>query len=194
MDLFRIVLETEMIINLKKKIELQKVNKKIENEIKKQKTKNKKSFKILILGTAESGKSTFLKHMRVNNGAGFSEQERRDAKDTILSNLLVCVYIILCQQDQLRHEDLKADGSQQLLEFTKFLFTCLSSTEESEISHYVSNFTRPRANDKQMKLLDICEAENCWDIRKIRKQAGLSRATLEISFRISYIYPIVFYI
>ena len=103
-DLFRFVIETEMIITFKKKIELQKIKKKIENQIKKKEKKNRKSFKILILGTAESGKSTFLKHMKLNNGVGFSEQERRGAKETILSNLLVCVYIILCQQDQVRNE------------------------------------------------------------------------------------------
>ena len=71
-NLLGFAIETEMIINLKKKIELQKIKKKIETQIKNEKKKNTKSFKILILGTAESGKSTFLKHMRLNNGAGFS--------------------------------------------------------------------------------------------------------------------------
>jgi hypothetical protein len=168
-NLLGFAIETEMIINLKKKIELQKIKKKIENQIKNEKKKNTKSFKILILGTAESGKSTFLTHMRLNNGAGFSEQERRDAQDTILSNLLVCVYIILCQQDRVLNEMVKVDESQHLLELTEFLFTCLSSREESEISHYVSNFKRPKENDKQSKLLDICESEDIWDIRKLRK-------------------------
>ena len=83
-------------------MELQKIKKKIETQIKKEKKKHTKSFKILILGTAESGKSTFLKHMRVNNGAGFSHQERQDAKNTILSNLLVCLYTVLCQKEQVQ--------------------------------------------------------------------------------------------
>ena len=85
MDLLGFVIETEMIINIKKKIEVQKIKKKIENQIKKEKKKNTKSLKILILGTAESG------NWRLNNGSVDTGQERRDAQDTILSNLLVCV-------------------------------------------------------------------------------------------------------
>ena len=65
-DFFRFVIETDMVIAFKKKIELQKIKKKIENQIKKEKKKNTKSFKILIFGTAESGKSTFLNPIQTN--------------------------------------------------------------------------------------------------------------------------------
>lgn len=45
-------------------IEAQKINKSIDKELRKYKRLSRKEFKLLLLGTGESGKSTFIKQGR----------------------------------------------------------------------------------------------------------------------------------
>eukprot|EP01103_Thecamoeba_quadrilineata_P011352 TRINITY_DN2690_c1_g3_i1.p1 TRINITY_DN2690_c1_g3~~TRINITY_DN2690_c1_g3_i1.p1 ORF type:complete len:349 (-),score=57.88 TRINITY_DN2690_c1_g3_i1:186-1232(-) len=51
--------------------------------------------KLLLLGTGESGKSTIAKQMRIIHQDGFNDQERRNFKDTIHTNVLVAVRAVL---------------------------------------------------------------------------------------------------
>ena len=67
----------------------------IERQIKIDRKKSLKEVKILVLGAAESGKSTFTKQMKVIKGSGFNAYEREEAKEIILSNLLTSTCIIL---------------------------------------------------------------------------------------------------
>ena len=47
----------------------------------------RRNYKILLLGTGESGKSTFMRNLRVVHGSGFSTKERQDAPEVSLSTL-----------------------------------------------------------------------------------------------------------
>ena len=49
-------------------IEAQKINKSIDKELRKYKRLSRKEFKLLLLGTGESGKSTFIKQGRRQQG------------------------------------------------------------------------------------------------------------------------------
>ena len=66
----------------------------IDRQLKKDYAKNSKIAKLLLLGAGESGKSTIVKQMKllypVNNrdNAGFSEDEKEEAKLAIYSNIL----------------------------------------------------------------------------------------------------------
>ena len=42
--------------------------------------RNQMEYKILLLGTGEAGKSTFLRQMRILHGEGYSEQQRKEHK------------------------------------------------------------------------------------------------------------------
>lgn len=48
----------------------------------------KREMKVLLLGAGESGKSTFLKQMRIIHGEDYSDQERLTFRSTIYHNLL----------------------------------------------------------------------------------------------------------
>eukprot|EP01103_Thecamoeba_quadrilineata_P001046 TRINITY_DN10924_c0_g1_i1.p1 TRINITY_DN10924_c0_g1~~TRINITY_DN10924_c0_g1_i1.p1 ORF type:complete len:348 (+),score=67.12 TRINITY_DN10924_c0_g1_i1:113-1156(+) len=52
-------------------------------------------IKLLLLGTGESGKSTIAKQLRIIHQNGFSDQDRRNYRDTIHSNVISSVRTVL---------------------------------------------------------------------------------------------------
>ncbi|XP_063747601.1 guanine nucleotide-binding protein G(q) subunit alpha-like isoform X2 [Eleginops maclovinus] len=67
------------------------VDKEIARILKQQKKKERKEIKILLLGTGESGKTTFIRQMRIIHGRGFSEEERRSFAKCIFQNILTAM-------------------------------------------------------------------------------------------------------
>ncbi|XP_005176463.1 guanine nucleotide-binding protein subunit alpha-11 [Musca domestica] len=63
-------------------------NKKINNEIKRSKRDEGTKFKLLLLGTGESGKSTFIRQMQIIYKDGFTDEQRRDYIHSIKQNIL----------------------------------------------------------------------------------------------------------
>ena len=70
-------------------------SKNIDRTLNLEKSKIKKEMKILSLGTAGSGKSTFFKQMKVIHLGGFSEEERRTYRDGILISIFNFTYKVL---------------------------------------------------------------------------------------------------
>jgi len=67
----------------------ERLNKTINELIKKDKAVFDSTFKVLLLGAGESGKSTFLKQVKIIHAGGFSESERKGFKSTIQSNIVL---------------------------------------------------------------------------------------------------------
>lgn len=63
-------------------------SKDIDEEIHRDKTYLKRLVKILLLGAGESGKSTFLKQMRIIHGQDFDQKAKEEFRATIFSNVL----------------------------------------------------------------------------------------------------------
>lgn len=57
--------------------------------------------KILLLGAGESGKSTFLKQMRIINGQEFDKKALLDFRDTIYDNILKGMRVLVDARDKL---------------------------------------------------------------------------------------------
>ncbi|TPP60786.1 GTP-binding protein alpha subunit gna protein [Fasciola gigantica] len=72
-----------------------KRNREIERDLKKEKDKLRRRQMILLLGTGESGKSTFLKQMKIINGKRFSPKELEQLKDIIYDNIYKGVLFLL---------------------------------------------------------------------------------------------------
>jgi len=53
------------------------VNKKIEDNLTKDKKKQSSVFKILLIGPGESGKSTIFNQIKILNASGFSDVEKK---------------------------------------------------------------------------------------------------------------------
>lgn len=68
-----------------------RVDREIERILRQQKKKERREIKILLLGTGESGKTTFIRQMRIIHGRGFSEEERRTFAKCIYQNILTAM-------------------------------------------------------------------------------------------------------
>ncbi|XP_039550896.1 guanine nucleotide-binding protein subunit alpha-11-like isoform X1 [Pimephales promelas] len=64
------------------------INKEIKHILAKQRKKERREIKLLLLGTGESGKTTFTKQMRIIHGKGFSTDERRSYTKLVFQNIL----------------------------------------------------------------------------------------------------------
>lgn len=70
-----------------------RINKEIEKQLTRDKKDSNKEIKLLLLGTGESGKSTFIKQMRIIHGGGYSNSDRLKFVVLIHRN----IYTAMCQ-------------------------------------------------------------------------------------------------
>ncbi|KAF6718125.1 Guanine nucleotide-binding protein subunit alpha-13 [Oryzias melastigma] len=76
-------------------------SKEIDKTISREKTYVKRLVKILLLGAGESGKSTFLKQMRIIHGQDFDQQARQEFKPTIYSNVIKGIRVLVDAREKL---------------------------------------------------------------------------------------------
>ena len=76
-------------------------SKQIDHELKQQKIQFKRTVKILLLGSGESGKSTFLKQMKIIHGNDFSKDERENHKSVIYGNIVKGMKVLIDARDKL---------------------------------------------------------------------------------------------
>lgn len=69
-------------------VEQLRKSKEIDKCINRDKTYVKRLVKILLLGAGESGKSTFLKQMRIIHGQDFDQKAKEEFRATIYSNVI----------------------------------------------------------------------------------------------------------
>ncbi|XP_065841713.1 guanine nucleotide-binding protein G(q) subunit alpha-like [Oscarella lobularis] len=67
--------------------EQRRINQAIEKELRKDRRAARRELKLLLLGTGESGKSTFVKQMRIIHGAGYTDSDRAGFKSLVYSNV-----------------------------------------------------------------------------------------------------------
>jgi guanine nucleotide-binding protein G(q) subunit alpha len=65
-----------------------KINREIDAELRRNKKARRKEIKLLLLGTGESGKSTFIKQMRIIHGAGYNENDCVEMRHLVYQNIV----------------------------------------------------------------------------------------------------------
>ena len=78
-----------------------RINQEIERRLKRDKRELRKELKLLLLGTGESGKSTFIKQMKIIHGMGYSESERKIFTKIVYQNIFVAIQSIIRAMDKL---------------------------------------------------------------------------------------------
>ncbi|KAK7933819.1 hypothetical protein WMY93_004715 [Mugilogobius chulae] len=67
--------------------ENQRINEEIERQLRKDKRDSRRELKLLLLGTGESGKSTFIKQMRIIHGGGYTDEDKRSYAKLVFQNI-----------------------------------------------------------------------------------------------------------
>ncbi|CAH2293202.1 guanine nucleotide-binding subunit alpha-15 [Pelobates cultripes] len=78
------------------------VNREIDRMLVFEKKKDRRELKLLLLGTGESGKSTFIKQMRIIHGTGFSDEDRKGYARLVHQNIITCVQSLVGAMESLQ--------------------------------------------------------------------------------------------
>ncbi len=73
----------------------------IDKQLAREKMHFRRTVKILLLGSGESGKSTFLKQMRIIHGKDFIDDELKEYKPIIFGNLVKGMKVLIDARDKL---------------------------------------------------------------------------------------------
>ncbi|XP_059825744.1 guanine nucleotide-binding protein subunit alpha-14 [Hypanus sabinus] len=82
--------------------ESQRINAEIERQLRRDKKDARRELKLLLLGTGESGKSTFIKQMRIIHGDGYSDEDRRNFTKLVFQNIFTAMQAMIRAMDTLR--------------------------------------------------------------------------------------------
>uniref|UniRef100_A0A672P275 Guanine nucleotide-binding protein subunit alpha n=1 Tax=Sinocyclocheilus grahami TaxID=75366 RepID=A0A672P275_SINGR len=78
--------------------ERQRINQEIDKQLRKDKRDSRRELKLLLLGTGESGKSTFIKQMRIIHGSGYTDEDKKGfiklVHQNVISKVLRSVYTL----------------------------------------------------------------------------------------------------
>ncbi|XP_069595557.1 guanine nucleotide-binding protein subunit alpha-11 isoform X1 [Dendrobates tinctorius] len=82
--------------------ESKRINAEIEKKIKRDKKESRRELKLLLLGTGESGKSTFIKQMRIIHGSGYSEEDKKGFTKLVYQNIFTAMQSMIRAMDTLK--------------------------------------------------------------------------------------------
>ncbi|XP_030049579.1 guanine nucleotide-binding protein subunit alpha-14 [Microcaecilia unicolor] len=82
--------------------ESQRINAEIERQLRRDKKDARRELKLLLLGTGESGKSTFIKQMRIIHGSGYTDEDRRSFTKLVYQNIFTAMQSMIRAMDTLR--------------------------------------------------------------------------------------------
>uniref|UniRef100_A0A3B4FEX2 Guanine nucleotide-binding protein subunit alpha n=1 Tax=Pundamilia nyererei TaxID=303518 RepID=A0A3B4FEX2_9CICH len=93
--------------------EARRINDEIERQLRRDKRESRREYKLLLLGTGESGKSTFIKQMRIIHGRGYSDEDKRGFKQLVYQNIFTAMQAMIQAMNALqipyKYEHNKAD-------------------------------------------------------------------------------------
>ncbi|KAJ8005976.1 hypothetical protein DPEC_G00123480 [Dallia pectoralis] len=80
--------------------ENQRINQEIDKQLRRDKKDSRRELKLLLLGTGESGKSTFIKQMRIIHGTGYTDEDKRGFIKLVYQNIFTSMQsMIRAMQD-----------------------------------------------------------------------------------------------
>ncbi|TRY54328.1 hypothetical protein DNTS_021304 [Danionella cerebrum] len=82
--------------------EARRINGEIERQLRRDKKEARRELKLLLLGTGESGKSTFIKQMRIIHGSGYSEEDRKGFTRLVYQNIFTSMQAMIRAMDTLQ--------------------------------------------------------------------------------------------
>ncbi|XP_069025913.1 guanine nucleotide-binding protein subunit alpha-14-like [Embiotoca jacksoni] len=111
-------------------LERQRIHREIERQIRRDKRDSHRELKLLLLGTGESGKSTFIKQMRIIHGSGYSEADKKGFTRLVFQNIIIAIQALTDAMKSLKI-DYVDDKNISLAEKLKQMDSTQVSTLES---------------------------------------------------------------
>ncbi|XP_061457255.1 guanine nucleotide-binding protein subunit alpha-15-like [Rhineura floridana] len=78
------------------------IDKEINRLLQEQKKRDRWELKLLLLGTGESGKSTFIKQMRIIHGLGYTEEDRKGFAKVVYQNIFTAIQAMIKAMEALQ--------------------------------------------------------------------------------------------
>lgn len=75
--------------------ENQRINEEIEKQLRRDKKDSRRELKLLLLGTGESGKSTFIKQMRIIHGGGYTDEDKKSYAKLVFQNIYTSMQVMV---------------------------------------------------------------------------------------------------
>ncbi|XP_062455225.1 guanine nucleotide-binding protein subunit alpha-14 isoform X1 [Rhea pennata] len=82
--------------------ESQRISAEIERRLRRDKRDARRELKLLLLGTGESGKSTFIKQMRIIHGSGYTEEDRKGFTKLVYQNVFTAMQAMIRAMETLK--------------------------------------------------------------------------------------------
>ncbi|XP_037757740.1 guanine nucleotide-binding protein subunit alpha-14 isoform X1 [Chelonia mydas] len=82
--------------------ESQRISAEIERQLRRDKRDARRELKLLLLGTGESGKSTFIKQMRIIHGSGYTDEDKKSFTKLVYQNIFTAVQAMIRAMDTLK--------------------------------------------------------------------------------------------
>ncbi|XP_044023276.1 guanine nucleotide-binding protein subunit alpha-11b isoform X1 [Siniperca chuatsi] len=82
--------------------ESKRINAEIDKQLRRDKRDSRRELKLLLLGTGESGKSTFIKQMRIIHGAGYSDEDKRGFIRLVYQNIFTSMQSMIRATETLK--------------------------------------------------------------------------------------------
>ncbi|XP_037717464.1 G protein alpha q subunit-like [Drosophila subpulchrella] len=82
--------------------ERKRINEEIDRQLRLEQKRAFRDLKLLLLGTGESGKSTFIKQMRIIHGNGYSDEDRRGYITLIFQNIFMAMQSMIMAMNKLK--------------------------------------------------------------------------------------------
>ncbi|XP_003373535.1 guanine nucleotide-binding protein G(q) subunit alpha [Trichinella spiralis] len=82
--------------------EQRRINREIEKQLQRDKRNARRELKLLLLGTGESGKSTFIKQMKIIHGSGYSDEDKRGLIRVVFQNIFMAMQAMIRAMDTLK--------------------------------------------------------------------------------------------
>lgn len=105
-------------------------SKMIDKALAKEKITFRRTIKILLLGAGESGKSTFLKQMKIIHGQDFDDDAVREFKGVIYGNIVKGLRVLLDARDKLSIPW----GDEVNSKYGSFVFSCDNANKLDEVT------------------------------------------------------------
>lgn len=133
--------------------EQKRINEEIEKQLRRDKRDARKELKLLLLGTGESGKSTFIKQMRIIHGTGYNDDDKRSFIKLVYQNIFMAMQSMIKAMEMLKIQYSDSNNAQN------------ADLVRSIDYENVSSFDAPYA-DAMKALWEDTGIQECYDRRR----------------------------